>query len=195
MKKTLSLIVCVVMVASFVVSPIRASAVTTNSSNELQIQLLMQLLATLQAMLAELQRGNASTNVGTGVVGEGSDNNEQGEPSIILTYPKRNVTFDKSESNDDVVIRWTADAVPENTNVIYEIKSVESYAGAFVTGSTGQIKAKSGSYEHRIAIDVPGTLDPGEYKVRLSLQECHSYGCSYSYTFGPLKEDLQTYDH
>ena len=118
----------------------------------------------------------------------------QADPSITLTSPKRGAIFNKNEANDDVVLKWTAQDVPENTNVLYEIEATQSYAGAFVTGSAGQIKAKSGSSEHRIAIDIAGTLDAGEYKVRLKLQECHSLGCDKSYTFGPLKEDLETYD-
>lgn len=118
----------------------------------------------------------------------------QADPSITLTSPKRGAVFNKNETNDDVVLRWTAQDVPENTNVLYEIEATQSYAGAFVTGSAGQVKAKSGSSEHRIAIDITGTLDAGEYKVRLRLQECHSLGCDKSYTFGPLEEDLETYD-
>lgn len=118
----------------------------------------------------------------------------QANPSITLTSPKRDAVFNKNEANDDVVIKWTAQDVPENTNVLYEIEATQSYAGAFVTGSAGQVKAKSGSSEHRIAIDIAGTLDAGEYKVRLKLQECHSLGCDKSYTFGPLEEDLETYD-
>lgn len=119
---------------------------------------------------------------------------EDVDPTITLTYPKRGVTFDKSTAGDDIVIKWEAEDVPANTNVIYEIEAVESYAGAFVTGSAGQIKARTGSQTYKIAIDVPGTLDPGEYKVRLSLEECHSLGCSVSYSVGSLKESLDTYD-
>lgn len=50
------------MVASFVVSPLKASAITTSASNEAQIQMLVQLLALLQSMLAELQE-NLNDNV------------------------------------------------------------------------------------------------------------------------------------
>jgi hypothetical protein len=116
------------------------------------------------------------------------------DTKITLTSPKRNVTFDKSERNDDVVIKWTASDVPDNTNVIIEIEAEELYAGSAIGGGITQVKAKNGSSEHRIAIDSTGTMDAGEYKVRLSLEECHSLGCNVSYTFGPLKEDLEIYD-
>jgi peptidoglycan hydrolase-like protein with peptidoglycan-binding domain len=116
------------------------------------------------------------------------------DPSISLTYPKRNVTFDKSESNDDVIIKWTATDVPSNTNVIIDIETEELYAGSVIGGGSSQLVAKNSSSEHRIAIDSEGTMDAGEYKVRLSLEECHSLGCNVSYTFGQLEEDLKVYD-
>lgn len=119
---------------------------------------------------------------------------ESADSSITLTSPKRGVVFNKNKANDDIVLRWTVKDLPKDTNVLYEITSVESFAGAFVTGSAGQLKAESGSSEHRIAIDIPGTLDAGEYKVRLSLQKCHSLGCNVSYPAGPLNENLETFD-
>lgn len=52
------------MVASFALSPVKASAETTvSASNTQQIQLLMQLLSLLQTMLAELQEKDHAINV------------------------------------------------------------------------------------------------------------------------------------
>ena len=116
------------------------------------------------------------------------------KPEIILTFPTRSAIFNKSTSNDDVVLRWSATDVPENTNVHYQIIAVNPTTGTTIIGSSGQVKAYSGTGEHRLAIDIPGTLSAGEYKVQLSLQACHSLGCNASYSFGPLKENLETYD-
>lgn len=65
MTKIISGIICLVMVASFTVSPLKVSANTTASSNAAQIQMLMQLLTMLQAMLAELQAQNSSNQTTT----------------------------------------------------------------------------------------------------------------------------------
>lgn len=116
------------------------------------------------------------------------------DPNIILTYPKRSVTFDKSKSNDDVVIKWTASDVLPNTNVIIDIETEELDAGSVIGGGSSQFVAKNGSYEHHIAIDSDGTMDAGTYKVQISLEECHSDGCSVNPRFPGLEEDVEVYD-
>ena len=126
--------------------------------------------------------------------GKDDDEEEELDPTISLISPNGNQTFDKSKRNDDIVIKWEAEDVPQNTNVIIEIEAVEVFAGTFITGGVSQVLAKEGRQEHRKAIDVEGTLGAGEYKVKISLEECHSLGCNKSYSFGPLKEDLKTYD-
>ncbi len=116
------------------------------------------------------------------------------DPEITLLSPKKSGTFDKSIRNDDVVIKWDIEDVPDNTNVIIDVEAVQLYAGSVLSGGSSQVQAFEGKGERRIAIDSDGTWDPGEYKVRLSLEECHSRGCNVSYTFGPLKENLEIYD-
>lgn len=122
------------------------------------------------------------------------DDEEDLDPEVTLVYPKKNVTFDKSQRNDDIVLKWRARDVPANTNLNYEIESVQTFAGSFRTGSAGRVPAGPSAEEFRIAIDTEGTLDPGEYRVRLSLEECHSLGCNYHYPSGPNYEKLKVYD-
>jgi hypothetical protein len=61
MKKILGTIVCLMLVVSFAVSPVSVSANTHSSSNASQIQLLTQMLATLKALLVQLQSQQANS--------------------------------------------------------------------------------------------------------------------------------------
>lgn len=117
----------------------------------------------------------------------------QAKSLIELKSPKKGTVYSKSVKGNDIVMQWDAKNVPPNTNVIYEIEAVSSPSTSFITGTKGQVVAKSGITEHRFAINSAGTLDAGEYKVRFLLQQCHSMGCNVSYTTGPLKESLKTY--
>lgn len=57
MKKILSMMVCLVLVASFAVSPLKTNASTIPSDKSAQIQLLLQLISLLQAQLDAITGG------------------------------------------------------------------------------------------------------------------------------------------
>jgi peptidoglycan hydrolase-like protein with peptidoglycan-binding domain len=117
-----------------------------------------------------------------------------GKPDIVLTSPLKNTVYDKSVKNDDVIFSWRAKNVPPNTNVVIAIETIKLEPGSVIGGGTVRVRAENGSGEYRYAIDTPGRMDPGTYKVRLLLRECHPAGCQYSYTPEQTKQLLKEYD-
>lgn len=106
--------VCVVMVASFALSPVKVSAMTINAGNEAQIQLLVQLLTVLKAMLAELQRGNAGTSVGTGVM---QNADEEATLSILKYDEVPKITLGSSVKGKKL-LTFRVDARDVDTDVV-----------------------------------------------------------------------------
>lgn len=203
--RTLSLAIvmaAMLMVGIFIpASPANAQlAVNYSASSEAEqraalMEQVQQLMVILMQMMAQMEGQRSTMNDAVSETNSPEDAVEYlSGPEITLLSPNGKQTFDKSERNDDVIIKWQTENVPANTNVIIEIELIEAYAGTFITGGVTQVRAKEGVQEHRKVIDRNGTLGAGEYKVRLALEECHSTGCDKSYSFGPRKEQLKVYD-
>ena len=157
------------------VSAVSATTPVNNTALQAQIQMLMQLLVSLQAQLTALQAAQSTptlyqyTNIDDGV---------NGVPTIVMTAnPGINQTFSKTNVNDPIKVSWEAHNVPPHTKVQVEIGNIApGMIGGGEWGNAIPVGDSRGVYNwdiHGI-----GRTSAGTYQVRVKLEECHPDGCN-----------------
>jgi len=154
---------------------------TLNQSVQDQINILMQLVVQLQALLLQLQ--NAQNNTSTqeqviqGIAPQHTyvklNSTVNGETGIDISSPLVGGSYDKSNPQTDVIeFRWKATNVPYDTKVriVDERIGFFDYSGP-IGGGTWEGEIPMGASTGLLKSDISriGTNDAGEYRARIAV--------------------------
>lgn len=178
-KSTIGMVLGALMFAGTMV-PVYAQAPSTasqNQSSQEQIHVLLQLVATLQQMLLQLQMMQGNTvSKDTQIQGTAPEHTYvkinsvvSGPASIDLSSPLRDFSYEKPNSKT-IDFRWKASNVPHDTQVLIEWERINLFSNSGPIGGgtwKGEIPRGASTGHWKMDINTIGTSDTGEYRARV----------------------------
>lgn len=156
-----------------------ASAASTAGTTEVtasliaQIQSLLQIIAKLQAQLGTSSASDKTQGEAPEHAYKVKSTFIDGNPSIQLTAPIKEV-FDMSNPLMDVIqFRWAADNISQEgsrVEILYKRTTSFEYSGPLSGGTwEGELPVGDSTGEWKLDISQVGSLDAGEYKVKATI--------------------------
>lgn len=183
------------------VAQAQSSTEPTREELLVQIQQLIVVLMVLKEQLESQNNASLTQSTDTPVVlqphanfyAEQTDADDSGRTSVSFESPRNNSSYRWTGEVEDFKIEWEAENVPDDANLRYEHEVLELFSGA-VGGGAGSSELPVGDSEgYVINTYGPGYQSPGKYRMRLSVESCHSQGCNVNPRFPGQEEDIEIY--